>query len=202
MTALLAIPEPRLQPIDWTIIKDAIFDLIVARLGLDESRVIWENQNIPQPDYPYVSMLKIAGPTSEIDGRAERRVSTDLSLVGEEAGLLTYKPVVFTISFSAHVDEESGANDPHCDAEFFMSKLQAVLDLQSVHDTLKQSGFAVVRDAGVLPTSLVINGVWLSRATLDVIFRTASVIDERNTIIEQVEITPPDPGKTVIVDGT
>lgn len=201
MTALIAIPSIEHQPIDWKVIEDGIFDMVVAALDLSDEQVIWGNQDIPQPGYPYVSMLKIAGPSGEYDGRPEVRVE-DTADAGEESRQISYMPVLFTVSFSAHVDEKAGAYDPRLNAIHMMSKLQASLTLLSVQTALAQSGLSWVRDEGVLDTSVEANATWLSRATLDVIFRTASVIEERDTIIEQVELTPQAPGQKIIIDGS
>lgn len=60
-------------PINWTAIENAIQDWFSGATGLT---TIWRDQSAPQPDYPFATLLTIAGPT-QIHGQDEQRETTD-----------------------------------------------------------------------------------------------------------------------------
>jgi len=200
----LVLPDPDLQPIDWKTINKALTDWITDSVPAVEERVRWENQDISQPrriDFPYITMLR----TSVVDdgGIAETRTRTldaDGDIVTDTNGLipfrneeLSYEPVLINLAVSAHVNSKSGVNDPSCDAIALLSRAQRSLDLTSVCLKLGDSGLSPVDDGSIVDTSVVINGKWQSKATLDVVFRTASVLSSGTTplsFIDDIQLVP------------
>jgi len=188
-----------LQPVDWKTIDDGIYDWIVGLLDL---AVIWENQNVPQPDYPYVSLLRTA--FIELGGVPEKRWSYD---VGQPAGqgleLEATSMVEFTLSAQAHVDADAGANDPSCNAVALLGKLRASLGLLTVQRNFQDTlGLAIVQPMPVQDISLVVNDEWISRAVFDVRLRTRSVMTERTGYIDKVELKSPQLGVDTIIDAS
>ncbi len=178
-----------IQPIDWKDIETAIHRMVTDELGYEDSNVIWERANVPQPSYPYVSLFRLVGPTKEA-GKDEIRSQFDSTQPqGKQIEMLSTGPRAFTLSISSHVDEESGANDPNCNAMFVCSKLQSALGKTSVLDQLAAVEVSVIEELAVTDTSLVVNGKWLSRATLDVRLRTVSNVTERTAWIDEAETT-------------
>ncbi len=188
--------DDALQPIDMATFEDAIYDWLVTVLELVEpGRVIIEDQNVPQPAYPYVSWKVIAD--EKEGGKDETRVSYDASRDGEEIELLTTGPVRLTVTLSFHVDEKNGANNPGANAYWMAARARSSLGMQRVIDNFNRAAsssqrarnIAIVRELGVQNTSVVVNGEWLSRATLDVHFRVATEMTERLGYIETVEMS-------------
>lgn len=174
----------QLQPICWQTIDDAIYDWVTGKVNLD---AIWEDQNLPEPAYPYLS-LRRSGFRKE-GGKPEVRTSTDLNRpLGEEIELLTTSPGEFTLSVKAFVDEDNGANEPNRNAVQYCSKLQASLGQLSVQSHLREAGLAIIEELEVKDISLVENGEFLNRAIFEVRLRATSVMTERTGFIEKVEV--------------
>lgn len=214
MTALV-LPDADLQPIDWRTINRALIDWIKENVSAVNERVRWENQNIPQPsrkklEFPYITMLR----TSVVDegGIAETRTRTlDASgeivtptngLTPEENEEIALEPVIINLSVSAHVDAKAGANDPGCDAMALLGRAQRSLNLTSVNEKLKAAFLSVVDEGSIIDTSVVINGEWQSKATLDAIFRTGSALAEKIGFIDKTQIVSIDFGIDTIVDAS
>jgi hypothetical protein len=191
-------PAAAKQPIDWKKVDDAIYDWIGGKLGYT---VIWENQNVEQPAYPYVSLLRTS--LAEEGGPKETRHSfISGQPAGQEIQLLTYEPVKFTLAVSVHVDRAQGANDPSSNAMDIASKIRGSLGQESTIEQLLAEGLSVVGEEGIQDTSVVVNGVWISRATMDVIFRTASVMTERTGYADKVGLESTALGVDTIVDAS
>lgn len=195
MTAL----ETHLQPVDWKTIDEGLYDWIVDTLDVS---VIWENQNVPQPDYPYVSLLRSA--FVELGGVPEKRTATDLAQpAGQEIEIEATTMVEFTLSVQAHVDADAGANDPACNAVALLGKLRASMGLLSVQRNFQDNlGLAIVERIAVQDISVVVNDEWISRALYDVRLRTRSSITERTGYIDKVELKSPSLGVDTIVDAS
>jgi len=193
-----------LQPIDWESIEDAIYAWLtgdVEGLGAIVPEAIWENQNVPQPAYPYASML-VTSHTKE-GGRDEIRTTYDAAQpLGEEIEFLATGPVQFTLALSFHVDPTAGGNEPAGRARALATKAQASLGLLAVLDHLSGAGLSVIAEEGVTDTSVVVNGEWLSRATLDVRLRTASQMTQRLGYIDKVELESDALGVDTVVDAS
>lgn len=146
---------------------------------------IWEDEEIPQPDYPYVSMKRTAGPIKE-GGLDENRHTFDAARpVGEEIEIQTTGPRAFTLTVQAHVGKPV---DHGRDATALLSRLSASVRqnrTQEIFDTYQLSAIEVL---DVSDLSAFENGRWVSRASLDVRFRVLSVITEQLGYIDKVEV--------------
>lgn len=208
MTSII-LPDPLLQPVDWATVDDAIFAWATVLLGPPPGvpfQGIWENQSAPQPAYPYLSFLR-QGENDEggIDEIRQQTIDVNGDVVTPGSGLtpdlnreIVYQPITFAVTIQAHVDFDSGAVDPGADARWLLSKLKRGLVQTSTIQLFKDAGLSVVRPEDIVDLSLVVNGDWISRAAMDVIFRTASVMTETTEFIEKVElesiplgVTPP-----------
>ncbi len=194
--------DPSLQPIDWLSIECALHTWVTTTLGFDDERVIWEEQNITQPLFPYISMKKSALIEGG-GGMDELRTSTDLSRdLGEEIELLSTSPREFTLSLQAHVDEEQGANNPNSNSVKFLSKLQSSVDQVSVHSIFQEAGLAVIERLAVQDISIVLNGQYINRANFDMRLRTTSIMTEHTGFVDKVQLVSTEFGVDEIVDAT
>lgn len=203
-------PDADLQPVDWQTIDDAIYDWLNEILDMGD-RIVWENLNEPQPaEYPYLSVLR--SPMVSEGGIKEQRNRT-LDAAGDvipPGGLATpaaneeivVEPVAFTVAITALVGLDEGGRDPNCDAMRILNKAKASIGLTSTKDRFNVAAIAVVDDLDVLDTSVVVNAEWVKKATLDVIFRTASVISEQTSFIDKVNVTSTDLGVDTTIDAS
>lgn len=179
------IPDEDRQPIDWPLIETALHDYVDDVLGIP---FIFENQNVPQPAYPYASGA-ISAITPE-GGRKELRHQFNAAAdAGEEIETITCGTFSFTFSVSVHVDPKNGAYDPFCDAKMLASKLQWSLCKESALAIFETGGISVIEELAMVDSSVVVNGEWLSRYTWDVRLRGRAVVSDVTTYIDKVSGT-------------
>ena len=206
-------PKDILQPVDWRTVDDAVVLWILDALEdlVQEKSVIWDNQKITQPPYPYISLLRNAEvDTGSLDEKRQRTLDADDKVVGEDptAGApvtneeMTYQPVQWTLTIQAHADPDGGGNDPGCNPMFLIGRLKRSLDQTKHTDRFREAGVSIVDKLDVTDTSVVEGGVWISRATMDVILRTASVITERTGFIDKVELKSTQFDVDTVVDAS
>lgn len=189
--------------LDWKLIECAFHEWIdekVPALGLDH--IIWADQNLPQPGYPYVTLKRDA--ITKVNGTDETRFTTDLAQpAGQEIGLETVGVREFTLSVNAFVDEKTGSNDPNCDAMAILGLLQVSLGQLSIKEKLCLAGMSVIEELSVVDLSQVVNDEMISRAAMDVRFRAAFSCVERTGYIDTVQIdsVPCNPATPSDVDG-
>ncbi|MCK4795500.1 MAG: hypothetical protein KAV87_67845 [Desulfobacteraceae bacterium] len=180
------LPDSDLLPIDWDTIQAIIYGWVHDAFD-NEFSVIWKNQNIPQPEYPYLSLLVISGPTPE---SAIDEIRNGAIREGEPTEALlvrTQGPRRMTLSISAHVSKVSSMSQ---NATSLLSKLQSSLGLKSTKDNLWVNGGLSIASIGSIgDTSLVVNGEWISRAGFDIGFLIASLMTEEVEFIESVSGT-------------
>ena len=178
------VPESTVPTTDWKMIEEAIFDWVNDELDMP---LIWENQNVAQPPYPYVS-----GQITAIDpegSRKERRHQFNAAAdAGKEIEVITTGTFTFTLTLNIHVDADAGANNPLENARMLGTRLQWSLHKRSTHNILSAAGVALVGELALLDTSVVVNGEWISRATLDVSLRAVAVVSETTTYIDKVTV--------------
>jgi len=200
---------PELQPVDWKKADNAVSDWINSAITL-QGGVVWEPFTASQPEYPYVSLFRS---TIVSEGGVKedrwRTLDVDGNVVVEGSALIpfdneqqSYDPVKFTVSATAHMDLDAGGRDPSCDSMFLMSRAKAFLGLRSIVDAFTASGLSIVEDLDVFDTSVVINAQWVRKATLDVIFRTASVITEKVGFFDKVHLKSDSLDIDTIVDAS
>ncbi len=203
-------PEQLVQPIDYQQIDNAVFDWVVSRLPEIDSRIIWQNQDVEQPEYPYVDLLRTN--ETEEGGIPETRNNTldangDVILPGGvetpvENEQAAYEPTVFTLTIGAFTDERNGANDPNLNAMKLLSKLKASLGLRTVIDAFSSAGVSIVRPLLLIDTSEISNSDWVSRGTLDILLRTASVMTERVEFYDKVALESTALNVDTVVDAS
>ncbi len=200
-SAITSFPED-LQPVDWKSINDAIFDWLARVVPQVDRRIRMERQDLNQPPYPYLTYL-LDSANSEF-GVPSLVEETDLTApLGEEQLRATFETMTATLSISAFVEPGIAASDVKCNAKALLTKARNSLGQLSVLDLLGGGGISVVRAEAVIDTSVIMNGKWDSRATLDVIIRFASVMTEKTGFIDKVEVTAePEPGQTILVDAS
>ena len=207
MNTMTIPPVADLQPVDWAAIDCALYDWLNDLLEL-EDRIVWENLDEVQPDYPYLSLLR--DPAVNVGGIPEQRYRnldangnpTEVSANVDELEELAYEVLNFTLTISCHVGKDAGRNDPTCNAMALLGKAKASLGLQSTIDRLCAAGISIVRSEGVVDSSLVVNSNFISRATLDVIFQTASVITDRVDYFDKAQLVSGGFGVDTIVDAS
>jgi len=195
--------------IDWAAIECALFDWVnlsfdgsTNDVSLDTGQIVWKDQNIPQPVYPYIALKKNS--VIRVGGKDEIRTSTDLTKPqGQEIALTTNGVREFTLGIEAFVDEQAGANKPNCDAMYMLSILQGSLSQQTTQETFCLAGLSVIEELAVVDLSEVVNGRFISRASMDVRFRTTFSCIERTGYIDTVRIksVPCDPSGPNDVSG-
>lgn len=193
--------------IEWKPIDDALFDWILRVFPtLSRENIQREDQNLAQPAYPYVTLR-----TSTLISTGapdETRETTDLTQpLGEEVSLETISVREFTLFINAHVDEASGAKDPNADAFWMLTKLQTSLSQLLTRENFELAGISTIEDLGVNNLSQTQNGVFFSKANLDVRFRVCfSEVEKRgyidSTNVKSVPSDPPQPDDISGIDIT
>ena len=196
-----------MSEINWQEIECAIIDWAEGKFSdLDRTQFFFEDQNLSQPPYPYLTFKRDS--LVRVSGKDEIRVSTDLTQpAGKEIALETIGIREFTLTVNAWVDDESGGQDPNCNAMFMMSVLQLSLSQLSTQEIFCLAGISVVEELAVVNLSQVVNTAFVSRAAMDVRMRVAFSCIERTGYIDTVEISsvpcdPPSPSDVTGVDLT
>lgn len=181
------------EPMNWETIEGSIYDWIVE-LSKIVPRMIWEKQDVPQPEYPYASAI-VTSVVKE-GGRDELRTDTDLDRdTGEEIRTINTGPVQLALSISFYVDADHVANTgPNGTAAAMASKARSSLGMLSVIEHLREANIAIVRELAITDTSMVVNGEWLERATFDVLLRTTASMTEYAGYVNKVQVVNDDLG--------
>ena len=150
--------------------------------GVPDESVIWADQNIDQPPYPFVTLKK--------DAFADTSEDSEIVTVddGEGGRLLQSRAhAEFTLTIRTHVDEreveENGDN-----AFSMLADLVARLNLPAARDELCEAGLAIITRSPVLDISSTTNNKWVSRATVDIRVRAAVINEEPVEYFESVEV--------------
>ncbi len=179
------IPNQDRQPVDWPAVESAIHDFVDDVLGIP---FIFENQNLPQPEYPYASG-SVSSILTEGGIKEQRHQFNAANDVGEEIDVLICGTTEFTLSISVHVGPNAGAFDPFNDAKMFANRLQWSLDKTSSRAFLKAARISIVENLACVDSSVVVNGEWLSRYTWDVRLRAPAVVSEKTTYIDKTTVS-------------
>jgi hypothetical protein len=199
MTRLNIFTGPRpedLQPVDWITIDAAIYDWLNDLLDMQD-RIIWEDSNEPAPErYPYLSLKRT---TIASEGGIKEEIWRTIDENGDQVMDDTQTPVInehiiresvaFTLSISAYVDREADMENPLRNAEAILAKAKASLGLNGIRDAFDVAGIAVIDDMDIVDSSVVINADYISRATLDIIFRAESAMTEQLGYVDKTELT-------------
>lgn len=189
--------------VEWKPIEKALFDWILRVFpDLPRNHIQWEDQNLAQPVYPYVTLRKST--LISIGAPDELRQTTDLAApAGEEVSMETISVREFTLFINAHVDEESGAKDPDADAFWMMTRLQTSLSQMSTRELFQLAGISTIEDLGIDNLSQTQNGVFFSKANMDIRFRVCFSEVEKAGYIDSANIksVPSDPPQSTDVTG-
>ena len=193
----------QLQPVHWSKFMGAISDWVLRKSGYPEDQIQWEDQDLAQPDYPYISLKRNTVIREGDQGADEVRTVTDLNQpLGQEIEMINLGPREVLLTVQVHADEKAGANVPGSDPMFMASRLVASLGQQSVVDALKAAGISIIEEGDVTDTSITVNEIWTKRSTFAVRLRVMSFMTERTGYIDAVGITGTlNPGP-VVVDGS
>lgn len=187
----------------WKPIDDALFDWVLRVFpNLVRSHIQMEDQNLPQPPYPYVTFKKDSLISN--GSQDETRETTDLTKsLGQEVAIETVSVREFTLAINAHVDEDSGSRDPDRDAFWMMTELQANLSSFIAKERFELAGISIIEELGVTNLSQTQNGVFFSKANLDIRFRVCFSSIERTGYIDSVNVksVPSDPPQSDDVSG-
>lgn len=177
--------------VDIEAIQDAIQDWFSTATELE---TIWDDQDQPQPPYPYAGLDIISGPR-RIGGRDDKINTTDLAKVGEEVEICHIGDRHLVVSCQIHVGpkkDQSGTFQepaPNCNARALMASADAQLELERTKTLFRNATLAFVRSQDPISLDLPIAGQIVSRVQMDVEFATKSRVVERETFIEDVGIT-------------
>lgn len=184
-------------PVDWRLIEDTLQAWFAKSTSLPE--VVWANQKLAQPAYPYGTLNIIAGPTRLAPSDEFRYVAEDLTETGEELEFVLTGTRQFTVSCQINVGPD-GYNDPDCNGRALMGSAEASLELALHREAFRTANMAMVRVGPMQDLSLEVNGEWISRVQMDVEFATTSNVTERTTYIETLDDvtgTLDDAGQTI-----
>jgi hypothetical protein len=183
--------------VDWQVAENAIAAWFAGATGID---VLWANQDIPQPPWPYGTLNMIAGPT-KIGGEDNVRRSTDLNQAGEEVQLEHNGPRHITVSCQV-IQGPPDTHNPDCHARRLAGAAHAALSLESINAAFNAAGLAVVNAEPVTNADIEVGGEWTSRGVFDVTFAFTSSITERVGYFENADIegTFDDAGSDIVED--
>ncbi len=180
-------------PIDWEDVENALLRWFTD--STDLSRVIWGNQDAPQPPYPYGVITVIAGPTKigGVDETRQEALADPLPAIPAlPIELLKEGPREITLSCQINVGPPDDQN-PGDHSRSRMTAAQAALGLPSFIQPLREAGLAVIQELPIGDFSIQIADLWVSRSQMDVRFGLTSSVREKSATIETVEITAGDP---------
>lgn len=176
---------PPITPIPWTTVENAIQAFFTAATGLV---VIWGNQPIPRPAYPYGTITIISGPTPVgIDEDRVTAASPDLGIPNPGGALSVVGNREITVSFQ--VKGAAGVITPTEHARNYVGAALAAFDVPLYANPLRAAGCAVRQVTSIsLPDQQVADS-WFSRAVLDVRLGLASnIINQPIDVIESVHV--------------
>jgi hypothetical protein len=199
------------EPVDWAALELALVEWLTGSVVILDGEasaivdnVVWEDQNIPQPAYPYAS-LKVTSLLKEGGGDELRNDTDDARDEGVEVRLLNTSPILLNLSIQFHLDPSprSGATRAGETAMAFALTAQSSLGQPSVLQHLSEANLALVKELGVRDLSLVINGEWLSKAVLDLQLRTTATMTQYTGYIDKVGLVNEYlPGGELVLDST
>jgi len=168
-----------IEPIQWRAIENVIHFWMSESTGL---KTIWQNQDAPQPTWPYATLNVIAGPLKV--GQDGVRYEID----GDNLNACYNGMREFTVS--CQVD---GGPRGKCETEAreFLTAAQFALGLPKYRDRFREVELSVVDDNGPVQSfDLVVGETWITRSTLDIRFYTAAnLIETGADWFNEVEIS-------------
>lgn len=185
-------------PLDQRAFKDLIHDWISDVVRDYNVRVVWREQDAPQPELPYIGLKIIAGPTgvSEAWGQLE---TVELTRAGKEIETTTYVQAEISVSCQAYVARKE-ATESEIDALAVVSACRASLSLESVRQKLASAKVGFLRSEPLTDLSVLEETSTVSRANMDFVFGVMLTYSEFVTYIQRVELKSPEFGIDDIVE--
>ncbi len=172
------------SPINMETFENAVHEWFSTNTGL---MTIWRQGSAPQPERPYGSLLRIAGPVA-VSPHWEIRNSTDLTrAAGREVAQEACVLCRITISCQAHIAQPDGS-DPNQNAEFYINKAQSSLSLPSVGAVFRAANMSVLQPGEVQNLNQIVEDSFESRANIDVIFGASLSLTEYIGYIKTVQV--------------
>jgi len=172
------------SPIDMETIENAIHQWFADATGLE---TIWRRQSVPQPSYPFGSLLITSGP-NPIPEAFELRDDTQLGRgSGYEVEQTVCAPCLMTVSCQAYVEGED-LNKPEGNARSYLNKARVALFLPSQQALFKAAEISVIRSNPVTDISALTNERFVSRAGMDVEFNCVMNVSEFVGYIKKVAV--------------
>lgn len=169
------------EAIRWRLITKLLVDWLEASTLLPRDHIIKGRQNANHPLYPSATFNFLSGPTRI--GLDDAQVDTTLGTAPNEMVSTTYQgPRLFTASVLIEVGPDGDDNaDPDCNAVALMTAAQSELRSITRREAFNSFGLALVRTGPVTDISEMLNGEFVSRASMDVELSTQSVFTEPET---------------------
>ena len=155
---------PAFVPIDWSVIRDTLWQWFAEVAGCE---TIFDDQNAPQPAYPYASLNFLPG-TIEMGAVDEERILPDgsLALVGQRDFLL-----------SCQIHSGPYASDPNCDA---LARAHAVISssaLPQYRQAFSRANVAIWNRGQPQMIDVLVGTEWIKRALIELRFGTMSYVN-------------------------
>lgn len=188
---------PAQAGVDYQAVEDAIQKWFRDATGVD---VLWSDQDIPQPEWPYGTLNAIDGP-DKIGGEDNVRLTTDLTQAGQEVQQEHNGPRQMIVSCQV-IQGPPDTHNPDCHARRLATGAQAALSLDSINAAFNAVGLAVVEVSSLTSIPVDVGGEKTSRSIFDVTFAFTSSVTERVGYIENATIigTIDDSGALIIED--
>lgn len=156
------------DPIDFETFENVVHEWFSNSSDLN---TIWENQNAPQPQYPYGSLAIISGPIAAAPDWEKRQDYDASRAAGEEIRFQACVPCSITVSCQAYVGD-SDARNPRYKANVYIERAKAALQDLAYEANFDTNNISVYRYTSTTYPNLLIGGQWESRAQFDVTFGT------------------------------
>jgi len=174
-------------PIDLEVFQDAVHEWFAAATGIE---TIWRQQDAPQPELPFATLLIISGPLPVSPFWAES-MTTDLNRPqGQEIEIDHCVPCKISVSCQVFVGMPDGRN-PHYDAASYLRRAQAALEFLEVRELFSGFTISVARTGAMQNISAYLDEFLESRANMDVEFNALLSVKELIGYIKTVQVEAP-----------
>lgn len=173
-----------LAPLDWTVCENALHAWLVSATGLDAAKVVWANQDGPEPTGAFVTLKVLAfTPAPGLDALVQTYDA------GGAAGADLILAVDARRQLSVSVQAFSPAVTGPTSARALLAKAQAALALPGVRSGFSAARLASFNASGITDVSAVRETKWQSRASMEVRFHAVDSVSERTTWIATAEVS-------------
>lgn len=166
----------------WTQIEDALTAWVRTASGLADGKVIFAEQDVPEPALPYVTVR--IGPVLPV-GQDELSTTTDLGrAAGQEIEMKVTGVREFSVSIQSHTDQTTGAGT----SRETLAKIQTSLKLPTVRDGLNAVGLSPFDIGQIQNVSLLVQTKFEHRSILEVRFYSNETLSEYTGYINTVSL--------------